>query len=146
MLWTHSQASVLLTFVCPFYLLNCTESSLSVGVGVVSSGSFIFFSDPEDTQLVLNYHLVTDWYIAASQGTQVFPSLSLPPSFHSSCPALQQPVSNKHTQKWANIELGATRATRSWTPYWISTSRQCLTCIVSNLSFITTLQRGTDIL
>lgn len=59
MLWTHSQASDLCGFMCLLYLHNHAESFLRVGI--LSSGTFISFSDPEDTQLVLNYYLVTDW-------------------------------------------------------------------------------------
>lgn len=58
MLWEHSQASVLCSFVYLFCLPNDTESSLTVGV--VSSGSSVSLLDPKDTQPVLNYYLVPD--------------------------------------------------------------------------------------
>lgn len=59
MLWTRSQASDLCGFMCLFYFHNHAESSLRVRI--LSSGTFISFSGPEDTQLVLSNYLVTDW-------------------------------------------------------------------------------------
>lgn len=130
--------------MCLFYLPNHPESSLRVGFG-----GWIFWvfhlllrsrGYTTGAQLYLGDRLINICFPQDLGFPKPFIASFLPQLLLS--PALWQPVSNKHMRKWENIELGARRTTASWTTYCISTSWQCLTCIVSNLSFITTLQIG----